>query len=385
MKLSAVASPTTLTASYGREFISLSPKLASANYSEEFAAHFNSPKTFNAKGFVLQKSNNQNVAQLVQTPKSTLGQAKSKAVKSIALTVGTSTPNQKAASTTSINSQSSGAKDEKKSSSLRGKGESLRTMSSTPKSLSAKASESLRLRDNSTYSSTHYVGKWKKLEITTEFNSKTSYASRAQTTKNTEVDENVTKEQQQTLKTSVTQQSLQPKKTNSLNGSTVTNQQNGVEQRARARPLSSSDANPKISASSSPKNVTNRGYQAQAALVKENIRIGSSLDKEANATRSSFKKDKATNSTPKKSQGLLSVDSNISPPVTLSVKKAQVDLRSSWQGNAESTKKRPSSVKKMSRDTKEEQNVERNNSSKEVKAPTQKVSLQGLVTQITKG
>jgi len=371
MKYTAVASPNNQM-SNGRQFSSLSPKMA-ATYSEGFKMHYNSPKTQAAKGFVLPKSNNENLTLLTQTRKGEQSSevSRSKVLKSSGLTIGASTPSQKITSGFNINSQMFGIKDEKKNTTTKGK-EPLRTMSSTPKGSGIpKTSEPLRTRDATGYNSNQYIGKWKKLEISTEFNSsKGSYGSRAQTTKHTEVDENVSKD---LMKTSITQQSLQslPR---SLIGRVEAGNSNEQPKRA-GRPLSSSDANPK---NLSTKNTTN-GYQARSALFKENIKAGA---QESGSLRSSYKREKLMTATPKVNQALRSVEDGSTASAT--IKKAQVDLRASWQAGTDSAKKRPSSAKKVSRDTKEEQQLERNNP-KDAKTPTQKVSLQGFVTQVSKG
>ena len=375
MKYTAVASPNNQM-SNGRQFSSLSPKMASATYSEGFKMHYNSPKTMAAKGFVLPKSNNENVTLLTQSRKSeqSTDATKSKVFKSSVLTAGGSTPSQKLIGGSTINSQMFGLKDEKKNTTTKSK-EPLRTMSSTPKGTGiSKTTEPLRTRDATGYNSNQYIGKWKKLEISTEFNSsKGSYGSRAQTTKHTEVDENVPKDL--IIKTSITQQSLQslPK---SLIGRPET--ASNAEQRTRlGRPLSSSDANPKTL---SNKDATS-GYQARSALFKENIKV----EKDSGNLRASYKRDKLLTATPKVNHALRSVDEGSASAM---IKKAQVDLRASWQASTESSKKRPSSAKKVSRDTKEEQQIERNNTKNvpvnDSKTPTQKVSLQGFVTQVSK-
>jgi len=361
----------------GREYISLSPKLASATYSEGFGTKFNSPKTISAKGFVLPKSNNENVT-LLSSQVQRAGPTKSKSIKSsLLLNAGTASspkmgiPN----SPTTF-----GIKEEKKA--LKPK-ESLRTMSSTPKnSAVSKGAEPLRARDIAGANSSQY--KWKKLEISTEFNNtKSSYASRPQTTKNTEIDENngiVTK-------TPITQQSLQliPKHLQNRTDGYTISAETKTDQKARSgRPLSSSTVNTKHSSASIPKD---GGYKARSALLKDS---GKASDQENTASRTSYKKNTAS-TTPKASahHGLVSVE-DITPQTTTAAGKklsAQVDLRASWQASTttnESAKKRPLSAKKETKEVKEDLKVEKNNSAV-APTPTEKISLNSFVTSVSKG
>jgi len=352
----------------GREYISLSPKLASATYSEGFGTKFNSPKTISAKGFVLPKSNNENVT-LLSSQVQRAGPTKSKSIKSsLLLNAGTTTSSKIGSIPNSPTTF--GIKEEKKVSKPK---ESLRTVSSsTPKnSAVSKGAEPLRARDIAGANSSQY--KWKKLEISTEFNNtKSSYASRPQTTKNTEIDEN----NGVVTKTSITQQSLQgfPKSKNE--GYTIYADASKTEQKARSgRPLSSSTVNTKHTSASTPKD---GGYKARSALLKDNSKT---LEQE-NAIRSSYKKTAST--TPKASaNAFVSVEDNTPQTTTAAGKKmsAQVDLRASWQATTtnESAKKRPLSAKK---ETKEDLQVEKNNS---MKTPTEKVSLNSFVTSVSKG
>lgn len=367
MKYSAVASPHSNMAQ-GREYISLSPKLASATYSEGFGTKFNSPKTVTAKGFVLPKSNNENVTLLSSSQVGRTGPVKSKSIKSsLLLNAGTASspkmgiPN----SPTTF-----GIKDDKKA--LKPK-ESLRTMSSTPKnSAVSKGAEPLRARDIAGANSSQY--KWKKLEISTEFNNtKSSYASRPQTTKNTEIDEN----NGVVTKTSITQQSLQliPKQLqNRTDGYTIS----AETTKARSgRPLSSSTVNTKHTSASIPK----EGYKATSALLKNSSKVS---DQENNATRTSYKKNTAS-TTPKASanNGLVSVE-DMTPQTTTGAGK-KVDLRASWQASTttnESAKKRPLSAKKETKEVKEDLQAEKNTS---MKTPTEKISLNSFVTSVSKG
>jgi len=375
MKYSAVASPHSNMAQ-GREYISLSPKLASATYSEGFGTKFNSPKTISAKGFVLPKSNNENVT-LLASPAQRAGPTKSKSIKSSLLLNGGAVSSPKVGSIP--NSPTTfGIKEEKKVAKPK---ESLRTVSSTPKnSAISKGAEPLRAREIAGANSSQY--KWKKLEISTEFNNtKSSYASRPQTTKNTEIDEN----NGVVTKTSITQQSLQllPKQLQNRNDGYTIYADNKAEQKARSgRPFSSSTVNTKHS-SSTPKD---GGYKARSALLKDNSKA---VEQENNATRSSYKKNTAS-TTPKAStqSALLSVEDNTPQTTTATSKKfsatAQVDLRASWQATTtnESAKKRPLSAKKETKEAKEDLQVEKSSS---MKTPTEKISLNSFVTSVSKG
>jgi CTD small phosphatase-like protein 2 len=350
----------------GREYISLSPKLASATYSEGFGTKFNSPKTISAKGFVLPKSNNENVT-LLSNQVQRAGPIKSKSIKSsLLLNAGTvSSPKMGIPN----GSTTFGIKDEKKA--LKPK-ESLRTMSSTPKnSAISKGAEPLRARDIAGANSSQY--KWKKLEISTEFNNtKSSYASRPQTTKNTEVDENTGV----VTKNSITQQSLQliPKQLqNRTDGYTISAETKNEQKARSGRPLSSSAVNAKHTSASTPKD----GYKATSALLKNS-------SQENNATRTSYKKNTAS-TTPKASanNGLVSVE-DMTPQTTTGAGK-KVDLRASWQASSttnESAKKRPLSAKKETKEVKEDLQAEKTSS---LKTPTEKISLNSFVTSVSKG
>lgn len=370
MKYSAVASPHSNMA-HGREYISLSPKLASATYSEGFGTKFNSPKTISAKGFVLPKSNNENVT-LLASPVQRAGPTKSKSIKSSLLLNAGNVSSPKIGGIP--NSPTTfGIKDDKKA--LKPKGDSLRTVSSTPKNSGvSKGAEPLRAREIAGANSSQY--KWKKLEISTEFNNtKSSYASRPQTTKNTEIDEN----NGVVTKNSITQQSLQliPKQLqNRADGYTISVDTKNEQKARSGRPLSSSTVNTKHS-SSTPKD----GYKARSALLKDNS--------ENTATRTSYKKNTAS-TTPKASANHHGIE-DMTPQTTTAVtgKKfsatTQVDLRASWQASnttTESAKKRPLSAKKETKEVKEDLQVEKNNSTK---TPTEKISLNSFVTSVSKG
>jgi len=371
----------------GREVISLSPKLASATYSEGFNIQYNSPKTLPAKGFVLPKSNKDDITLLrAKKSESTGVQSKSKGTQAYQLGVGNSTPTQKRSGNLTVSTQLPGSRDDKKSSSAtKLKGESLRTVSSTPKNTGAcKTSENLKSREETSYNPTQ---KWKKLEISTEYNTKATYGIKAQTTKNTETDENGL------AKSSVTQQSLQSlakslqtKNSSSSNNFSAYYMQNNSDRREEKpsieikfeqkfrtnRPQSGKDA--KASAVS-PKGPANPEGQARNTSVKESAKVNNFFQ-EATGSRSSYRRNTPTNSATRVANE------------SASKKTAQLDLRASWQASTETAKKRPLSAKKPARaeskEPKEEVQVERANLRAD-KTPTQKTSLQSFVTKIDKG
>jgi len=170
--------------------VSLSTKL-SATFSEGFANQYNSPKTITAKGFIMARTPYENPT-LVPRPQkrdNSFNQAKSKAVKANnSSALETSAPSQKMLSNSNLGYQISDPRTEKRSSSKQ-KCETLRTVSSSPKStMLYKSSESVR-REDTSYTGNQY--KYKKLEISTDFNNtKSSLASKAQTTKYIDTDEN---------------------------------------------------------------------------------------------------------------------------------------------------------------------------------------------------
>jgi len=228
MKYTAAASPSNIYP--GREFVSLSPKLTSSTYSDGFGYQYNSPKTQPARGFVLPKSNNDAPILLSRSPKNE--SQKPKAVKGIFSMPGSSTPS-KLLSSSAVNVKGSTPK---------GKGETLRTVSSsTPKNGSSyRSAESMR-------SEPGYGGKYKKLEINTGFDSmKAAYGGKVQTTKNTETDENFGgKTPSKAYSLQAVQKSLQSKNDNSSAYTIYTQEsrtkEDKFETKARnSRPLSSS-------------------------------------------------------------------------------------------------------------------------------------------------
>jgi len=334
MKYTAAASPSNIYP--GREFVSLSPKLTASTYSDGFGYQYNSPKTQPARGFVLPKNNNDAPILLSRSPKNE--SQKPKAVKGLISMPGSSTPSQKLLSSSAVNVKGSTPK---------GKGETVRmTSSSTPKNASSyRSAESMR-------SEPGYGGKYKKLEINTGFdNVKSSYVNKVQTTKNTETDENYGGKTPSKASYSLqnVQKSLQSKNDNYNAAYTIYTQESRCkedkfETKARpSRPLSSS-------------------------LVKENAKA----DKEVNLSRSSYRKTVTSKA----------VDEAMNKKFS-----STAQLRASWQvSSSEETKskKRPLSAKKVSKDTKEEQQLEKGNSQAE-KPSTQKASLQAFVAQINRG
>jgi len=328
MKYTAAASPSNIYP--GREFVSLSPKLTASTYSDGFGYQYNSPKTQPARGFALPKSNNDAPILLTRSPKNE--SQKPKPVKGLFSMAGSSTPSHKLLSSSAVNNKGSTPK----------KGEALRTVGSgTPKNSSSyRSAESMR-------SETGYTGKYKKLEINTAFdNVKSSYGSKAQTTKHTETDENYGgKTPSKAFSLQNVQKSLQSKNDNSSAYTIYTQESknNDKSEKPRSsRPLSTS-------------------------AVKEN-----KANKEANLSRSSYRKEKSTNANDEAMNKKFS---------------STAQLRSSWQvsSNEENkSKRRPLSAKKVSKDTKEEQQRERE-SSQGPKPATQKASLQGFVAQINRG
>jgi len=232
-------------------------------------------------------------------------------------------------------------KTEKRSSSKQ-KCETLRTVSSSPKNVLYKSSESVRKEDTS-YNGNQY--KWKKLEINTDFNgTKTSLTNKAQTTKYTDVDDNSAKKQQPSQSASKISQN---KNNNSYTFYTEQNDENrnqeyALDQNRKNRPLSNYDNNPKAAPASLP-----QGPGKSRASEREN-----------SASKASYRKEKPANASPKAVYG---------------------DLRPSGQGYANEAVKRKDRPLSAKPGNKEEQGERA--SSKE----PQKSSLQSFVTKVNKG
>jgi CTD small phosphatase-like protein 2 len=361
MKFTAAANLNSLNSYQG---ISLSSKTLAATYSDSFSLKYNSPKNIPAKGFALPKHANDNPTLLISKPHkndSYLGQTKSKGGRSQAGTPGNSTPSQKMLSSTTT--QGFGNRDEKKSSGVKQKTESQRTMSSTPKnSSSSKSSDPSKRKEDASYSLEQF--KWKKLEISTEFNNtKASFANKAHTTKNTELNETSAKDLN--AKAVIQQYSIQnlAKSLQNTNNYNFYTQQNLNDHKAKDQK------------SKAIKAVPNPEIEPKTTSAKENVKVNNFFksEKESSASRPSYK-----NATSKTSQTLPNNEDDIQITITDSKKASnngQFDLRYSYQGNTGETtkKKRPVSAKKEEKEPKEEQ------------TPTQKVSLQTFVTRINKG
>jgi len=398
MKYTAAANP--FPQSNG--FISLSPKTASATYSEGFGNQYNSPKTMATRGFVLSKSTTEAQA-LSKPPKveaSLLLQTKSRSAKGgyTPTPTGSSTPSQRGTNNLTVNTPSGRSISDKKSSSAtKLKSETVRTANSTPKNtLSYRPAESNR--ENTGYSAGQ-LKNWKKLEISTDFNgSKTSYdkSGKAQTTKN--IDENGTgklsafQQSAQAIQRALQAKGINTVDTKAKDEKTSSTVEIRFEQKFRNnRPHSSSS---KTSAVSSPKDSTNTSIVQQpqqknavANAVKENIKINNFIQ----SGRSSYRKDTPTNSAMKANQPQQNGEEEVAQAAPSTAKKtasnAQLDLRTSWQSTPKETTKqrRPLSAKKPERDSsKDTLQVERSNS-KSDKPPTEKVSLQAFITNVKKG
>jgi len=319
--------------------ISLSPKMSST-FSEGFSNQYNSPKTITAKGFIMSRTpyDNPTLVPRPQKRDNAYGQVKPKATK----TANSSAVESSAPAPKSLAYQVPETRVEKRSSSKQ-KCETLRTVSSSPKNaVLYKTSESVR-REDTSYNGNQY-GKWKKLEISTDFNNtKTSLTNKAQTTKYTDADDNSAKLNRQQPPQSASKVG-QSKNNSSYTFYTEQNDENRTQESAGAqtrnsRPLSNYDNNPKAVPASLPQ--------------------GPSKARDNSASKPSYRKEKPTNATPKASQ-------------------AYGDLRSSTQGYSTETvkrKERPLSAK----NGKEEQSERA--SSKE----PQKASLQSFVTKVNKG
>ena len=389
MKYTAAGSPIN-NMNQNREYVSISPKFASATYSEGFGKQYNSPKTAvgPAKGFIIPKTNNENLVSTFtkqQKNNSFLGQNKGKVTRGPVLLIGNEVQTPKALVSSTVNNQTLGIND-KKSTAQKPKADTLRTVSSTPKSATSyRPSDASKGREDSSYSGNY---KWKKLEISTEYNNaRTSYGNKAQTTKHTETEEDVTREI--TAKSSIASQSAKtPSQGRPNTGMTYNLYSAGIndsknEQKVRnSRPLSSSDTNLRNSSASKT-----GAQQTRTASSTRNPKVNNYLSSEP---KSSIKKEKTTSSATKLGQTLSSgFDDEMSQSTGFTKKpanKTQVDLRSSWHATASETpksKNRPNSAKKPVRDSREEANEKL--SPKDEKAPTQRVSLQMFVTKVNKG
>jgi len=359
MKYTALASHNNYTSTHGREYTSKSPK-PSSTYSEGFNFSSTSPKSAApAKGFVLPKSHNDNLTVLTQSMRfeSTLN-SKTKTTKSSGITLASATPSQKSLTGFSYNSPSASGM---RNSAVKPRADVLKTMStSTPKNATNyKSAEPVKNREEASTSGTQY--KWKKLEISTEYNnSKNSYgssASKAQTTKNTEVDDHL--QRGGNAYTVHTQPSVQQRATRDER---TTETKSKIE-----RPLSTNNK----SSTNIKSSINNSGVFAKNAYstpVK-----GETLKKPSSAmlrTAGNTPEERMTQS------GAFSAKKN-SP-------NAQVDLRSSWQGSSTDKRvQRPMSAKKPA---KEEQQVARpSTATKEDKTVTQKASLNSFVTKVNQG
>jgi len=359
MKYSALAS-FNYTSTHGREYSSKSPKPAST-YSEGFNFSYNTPKGTPAKGFVLPKNNNENLTVLTQSMKfeSTLNN-KPKTTKSSAITLASATPSQKNLGGYSYNgSQVSGMRN----SAVKPRADILKTVSSsTPKStVPYKSTEPLKSREESANTNTQY--KWKKLEISTEFNNnRNSYgssATKAQTTKNTEVDDHL--QRGNNGYTVPTQPSVNQR---------ASRDDRSADPKAKAeRPLSSNN-------NKSSTNI-NKGMSSSGVFQKN---PPSTPVKETTVKKPSSAMLKTTGS-----------EERLTQSTAFSAKKGslstQADMRASWQANSnESNKKaaqRPLSAKKTA---KEEVQISRpSTATKEDKNVAQKTSLNAFVTKVNQG
>jgi len=390
MKFTAAGSPNNnMNQTNNREYVSISPKFASATYSEGFGKQYNSPKTGGpAKGFIIPKTNNENLVSTFtkqQKNNSFLGQNKDKFTRGPILLVGSEVQTPKTLVNSTINNQTLGIKDDKKATPQKAKNELRTVSSSTPKnSNSYRPSDLSKGREESSYSGNY---KWKKLEISTDYNNvRTSYANKAQTTKHTETEEDLTRET--TTKSSGISQSVNKSTQNKGANSATYNSYSSANDKPRTtRPLSSSDAN--LRSNSAQKEAKNGGYQNRNASSTRDAPTPKVNNFLASDSKSGIK-NKATSSATKLGQTLSAgFDDNMTQSTGFmkkSTNKTQADLRSSWHSTANDTlksKNRPSSAKKPARDSREE-TVEKI-SPKDEKTSTQRVSLQMFVTKVNKG
>lgn len=391
MKYSAAINPSNYTSSYSREYISLSPKItASATYTEGFG--LNSPKPAVTKGFTLSRSAVGETAgsnrgqkadnPLIMTSKSrTTGNIK--VYTPTMMLMENPTPNSRKGEILGVNTQVQRGKAEKKSSSAsKLKSDSYRTMSSTPKNAggSSRAADSVRLTNE-----TGAQQKWKKLEISTDYNTnaKNSYATKAQTTKHTDIDESGLSRSYvpsaQTIQ--ALQKSLQAKSMNTAGLGSPNNQAADIkfDQKFRSnRPHSSSSAKNR-----------DRSLPADNS-TKENVKINNffASEKESYGARTPSKGGK-TPSSAKKSNSTIINEEDLTQSVVGNKKlhnSTNFDLRNTWQtsGNDSLRKeKRPLSAKKATRDLSKD-DAERSNAKVEKSVP-QKASLQAFVTKVNKG
>lgn len=367
----------------------------SATFSEGFTNQYNSPKTFNGKGFALSKSPNPNPTLYPRRQKelATFAQTKSKAAKGPTTVPENKPLGQKTLSNSALNFQTSSAKEEKRSSS-KNKADTLRTVSATPKTpVSYKGAESLRREEHDLNQP-----RWKKLEISTDFNNvKNSYAVKAQTTKHTDAEENMAKEAMGkglNKQASLTAQKTNQAKIENYSSYNFYTQQNAEEAKAKTekavldsklrtpRPLSSY-GNSKNS-STSPQTGT-KGLM-RTSSVKDNVKLNptSYTEREKSASKLSYRKDKSVAAaTPKASLTNLANEDGVSNSAGKKfLATVTADLKS-YANEAIKAKARPLSAKKSPKETKEEP-TERA-SSKDERTPTQKISLQSFVTKVNKG
>jgi len=242
--------------------ISLSPKLSST-FSEGFSNQYNSPKTITAKGFIMSRTpyDNPTLVPRPQKRDNSYGQVKSKATKATnSSAIENSTPAQKTlgASTRSSSKQ---------------KCETLRTVSSSPKNVLYKSSESVR-REDTSYTGNQY--KWKKLEISTDFNNaKSSLTNKAQTTKYTDMDDNSANKVSRQQPPQSASKISQNKNNNSYTFYTEQNDENrsqeyGVGQTRNNRPLSNYDNNPKAVPASLPQGPS-KARENSASKIKKPV------------------------------------------------------------------------------------------------------------------
>jgi len=314
--------------------VSLSSKLSST-FSEGFANQYNSPKTITAKGFIMARTpyENQMLVPRPQKRDNSFGQTKSKAVKvANSSALETSTPSQKMLGSSSLGYQISDNRTEKRSSSKQ-KCETLRTVSSSPKNtVLYKSSESVR-REDTSYTGNQY--KWKKLEISTDFNStKSSLANKAQTTKYVDTDENSAVKLYGKQPQSASKVAQNKNNNNSYTCYTEQNDENRSKEYAEVQAR------------------TNRPLSSY-----ENAKARNQSERENSLSKTSYRKDKPA--TPKA----------VPTPVP-----AQDQ---GYSNEAGKKKERPLSAKKVN--NKEDQQPERV-SSKEPQA-----SLQSFVTKVNKG
>jgi len=373
MKYTAAGTPSNnMNQNQTRQYVSISPKFASATYSEGFNKQYNSPKTAvsPAKGFVVAKPNNENIISTFtkqQKNNSFLSQNKSKAARGPVILLGNDVHTPKALVSSTVSNQALGLNNGKGNPIK--KADSLRTVSSTPKSSNSyRPSEATKTKEDSSYSG-HY--KWKKLEISTEFNGKTSYGNKAQTTKHTEPEEDLRENMKQLSQSVVKSGSARPPSSSAYGpyspAGKDAKQKNG-------RPISSSDANLRSSSSSAARDSKPIAHQTRAASSNREPK-----------TAGSIKKEKTTSSATKLGQTLSGFDDEMSQSNGFNKKtanKTQMDLRSSWHGSSHETPKsrnRPSSAKKVAKDSREE-------STEKISPKTpQRVSLQMFVSKVNKG